>query len=210
MIDLHFDTRDVKPHLKKLGILSLIVLFTALLMYFVHLERYISLLLALFFIMALNMVMEAFFQQLEYNPYSYNTIIYAGFSLFMIFIIATTVYLSYIAVNSPEIYDMKLVVNALLYSAREYMLVTVPFIAVFSAALCISNVKLVKEEGFYSYNLLGFILSFLLIAGEAVIYLYTKGKLRFIPELLINIFSAVHAGGDDHRQSHRCRSRTIL
>jgi vancomycin permeability regulator SanA len=192
MIDFHFDTRTVKPHLKKLGILSLIVLLSVILLYFSHLGHYISLALTVFFVMCLNMLLEAFFGQLEYNPYSYNTIIYAGFSLFVVFIIVTCFYLSSVAINDPSVYDMKLVVDTLLHSARQYMIVTFPFILVFSLALCKSNVTLVKEEGFYSYNLLGFVLSFLLLAGEVIVFQYTKGKLSFLPAFVINVFCAVY------------------
>ena len=113
MIDFHFDTRTVKPHLKKLGILSLIVLLSVLILYFSHLGHYISLALTVFFVMCLSMLLETFFQQLEYNPYSYNTIIYAGFSLFVVFIIVTCIYLSAVAVNDPSAYDMQLVVDTL-------------------------------------------------------------------------------------------------
>ena len=44
---------------------------------------YISMIVSLFFLLASIQLIIAFFRQLQYNPYSYNTVFYFGFALFL-------------------------------------------------------------------------------------------------------------------------------
>jgi uncharacterized SAM-binding protein YcdF (DUF218 family) len=193
MIDFHFDTRNKKPDLYDLALLSAVflVLFDALYLY--GNRDLICYGLLIYFVLCLNILLDAFFKQLEYNPYSYNTIIYSGFALFVSFLIATFIYLVYISLFKPVIFDFHLIIETLLLSARYYMFITFPFILVFSLALSYSNIILIRKEGLYHYNILGFILSALLVGGQLIVYLYNRSNgYGFYSELLINIFCAVY------------------
>ena len=77
------------------------------------------------------------------------------------------------------------------------MLISLPFILVFSVALCVSNLSLIRHEGRRFMNILGIILSFLLIAGEIFLLWfdsYVSGSQReiLIHDLIANLFACVY------------------
>lgn len=112
-----------------------------------------------------------FCSQVRYNPYSYNTIFYFGFALFILSVVPTLILtLSYMA-QYPEMNNLYTVISVILYSARNYTFYLAPVILAFSVALCISNISLIRHEGKSLVNFLGIILSFLLVGGW--IFLFT-------------------------------------
>ena len=166
---MKFDTRDKKPKLYALFIPITIAAAVISAMMICDAERYAA---AICFVMAalclvvIGMLLWAFREQLRYNPYSYNTIFYIGFALFVFSILITNVNLALEMIRYPELKVQEAVVlHVLLDSAKQYMFFTSPFLLVFSAALCISNIALIRHEGRRVVNILGIILSFLLVGG---------------------------------------------
>ena len=116
MIDWRLDTRNKKPKVYNVAILTavlLVLLTIVFLLQKVWMVRFSCLLLALYFLVFAALLLRGFFWQIRYNLYSYNTIIYFGFSLFSLFL-----------------------------------------------ALAISNLSLIRHEGFRPVNLLGLALAF--------------------------------------------------
>jgi uncharacterized SAM-binding protein YcdF (DUF218 family) len=77
------------------------------------------------------------------------------------------------------------------------MLISAPFILVFSVSLCVSNISLIRYEGFRPVNLLGIVFSLILIAGEVFIFVFdfaASGSLRdiIVHELIANTVAAVY------------------
>ena len=143
------------------------------------------------------LMMRAFFMQLEYNPYSYNTIIYMGFSLFLLSVCVTQIVLAVRIARFPEMYNASGILHYLLGSAKNYMLLSFPFLLAFSIALCVSNISLIRHEGRRLVNVLGILLSFLLLAGEAFLFafdFYASGsRLQvMLHDLAANLFAAVY------------------
>ena len=139
----------------------------------------------------------AFYGQIRYNPYSYNTIFYAGFALFLTFVLVTYIILTVRIISQPDVYGIDMILYTLLSSAKTYMLYTSPFILVFSAALCVSNISLIKHEGKRFVNLLGILLSALLISGEVFLFMYdyyaTGSQFEvMVHDIMGNLFSAVY------------------
>ena len=131
---------------------------------------------AAFFIYSLRM-------QLLYQPYSYNCIYYAGFSLFM-FSIAITyfrIFVSYL-LEPSQMDELAEMMIELMDSARIYIMISAPFLIAFSLALSFTNIQLIRKEGRRFVNILGIILSFMIIAGFA--------GLVFFDHLLAKIFLA--------------------
>ena len=96
-----------------------------------------------------------------------------GFALFTLSVLLTHIFLAVRFISHPEWYQGYEVINilgTLLESAKTYMLISAPFILVFSLALFISNISLIRHERKRLVNLLGIILSFLLVGGEFFIY----------------------------------------
>ena len=97
----------------------------------------------------------------------------------------------------PEVYTSHEWLHMLLGSAKNYMLLSSPFLLLFSAALCLSNVSLIRHEGKRLVNVLGIILSVLLVAGLVFIYTfdyYVTGSQRqvMIHDLITNLCAAIY------------------
>ncbi len=196
---VRFDTRDTKPRLRALLILTAAAVAAGLLSWFLADHRG----LALCFVTAawaLGAVLEllwAFREQLRYNPYSYNTIFYLGFALFGVFIVLTYLLLAVRMLRQPGVYTENEVLHVLLGSAFNYMLITSPFLLAFSAALCVSNIALLRHERRRFVNLLGIILSFLIVGGAVFLfvlnYAASGSQLEvMLHDLVVNLFAAVY------------------
>ncbi len=200
MMDLRFDTRDTKPKLRSLRILTLLAAAAVCLIVVCGTGLKTAAVCAVMAVYSLAMMLAllwAFKEQIRYNPYSYNTIFYFGFAVFSFSIFITYAILTVKALRSPDIYGSLQVIHSLLGSAKNYMFFTSPFIFVFSGALFVSNVSLIRHEGRRLVNLLGIILSFLLVAGSVALFFfdyYVSGSQRevMIHELFANFFAAVY------------------
>ena len=128
-----------------------------------------ALVLALFFGGSALILADAFRRQLRYDLYSYNTILYAGFSLFLLSLFGAHAYVAVQACLHPADFHAMQMVYTLLHSAKNYMLLTAPLLILFSGALFVSNVSLIRHEGLRAVNLLGIFLAVVLVAGEIVV-----------------------------------------
>ena len=195
-----FDTRKKKPKLWNVLIQLFFVGGILLAMILDDAHRHtlaISLLLDVYILAVIVQIMAAFFGQLRYNPYSYNTIYYMGFSLFFLAVLIMMLTVTVRQILDPIDFQVHEVLHTLLNSAKTYMLVSFPFILVFSVALCVSNISLIRHEGRRLVNVLGIILSFLLIGGEVFLYrfdYYVSGSQRevMIHDLIGNLFAACY------------------
>lgn len=197
---LYLDTLHKKPKVYNLAVLTAAALALLLLLFVFGGEaqlRFSCLLLALYFLAAAGLLLRAFFLQMRYNLYSYNTIIYFGFALFLLSVSLTytLVFFQTDGLNQEAI--LYNVIGWLLGSAKTYVFFTAPFLLVFSIGLAISNLSLIRHEGFRTVNLLGIILAFLLVGGEVLIFLrdYMVSGSRtevMLHDLLTNLLAAVY------------------
>ena len=195
-MNVHFDTRDKKPAVYNIAALSAVVLAGLLLMMRTEGPQTLlraNVLMIVYCAAVVVLLLRAFFGQLEYNPYSYNTIYYTGFALFVFSLLVTHVYTAVNCVLQPGAFDQTHLTLTLLHSAKNYMLFTSPFLLVFSAALFLSNVALIRHEGRRFVNVLGILLAFLLVGGEIVLVLvnhFTGADRPMVLELFLNLFAA--------------------
>ncbi|MBR6916732.1 MAG: YdcF family protein [Clostridia bacterium] len=197
---LPFDTRDKKPKLYNLLALTVIaaIITAALLMRDPSGNAGVACVtVAVYCFSASLLLLYTFREQIKYNPYSYNTIFYFGFAIFALFIMAAHIVLAVRSFSHPEVYNERAIIYTLLYSAKEYMILTCPFLLAFSAALCISNISLIRHEGRRPVNLLGILLSFLIVAGGAFIFFFdyeVSGSETYvmIHDLALNLFAAIY------------------
>ena len=197
---MKFDTRDKKPklyHILLLSVLAAAVLGVLNLPDGAEHVLTSFLVLDVYFLAVWILLLDAFFKQLQYNPYSYNTIFYIGFALFLLSVLATHVMITVQLLRFPEEYRVGEVFNWMTNSASTFMILSLPFILIFSAALCISNISLIRHEGRRFVNILGIILSLLLVGGVAVLMrfnFYASGSQQevMIHDLIANTFAAVY------------------
>ena len=174
---MRFDTRDVKPKIWNVAVISAVAVIAVAALAAMGGNRYIlpmSLIMDVYFAAVIVMLVTAFFRQLQYNPYSYNVIYYLGFSLFVFFVLAFNVSATVRVIASPTSLSMEQILSELSAAARKFLLAISAFIIPFSAALVLSNVLLIKHEGFRPVNILGIFLAVFLIGGLVFIYLYDR------------------------------------
>ena len=197
---MKFDTRDTKPKLWNLAAFTgLTAVIVALLLLTVGKYRAAAVcgLMTAYALEAILLLLWAFREQLRYNPYSYNTIFYFGFALFSVYVLIAYLLLTVRTVRQPEVYQANMILHILLGSAENFMILSSPFLLVFSIALCISNISLIRHEGLRVVNLLGIVLSFLLLGGVLFLFrfdFYTSGSQRevMIHDLFANTFAAIY------------------
>ena len=195
---IRFDTRDKKPKLYDLLPLTAIVAAAVLLLAREPANtRLVCWILGAYYGAVILRLLVAFRGQLQYNPYSYNTIIYSGFALFLLSVLITHIVLSGKMLRYPEVYTSREWLHLLLGSAKNYILLSSPFLLLFSGALCVSNISLIRHEGKRLVNVLGIILSVVLVAGLVFIYafdFYVSGSERqvMIHDLVTNLCAAVY------------------
>ena len=178
------------------GIVLLIVMFVM-----VHNDSRsaytVCIILAVYFACAIVMLLYAFLKQLRYNMYSYNTIYYMGFALFVLFVSASNWSLLSLIEKDPNTYVMPAIIYNLQNTARMFIYATFPFILIFSIALCISNISLIRHEGRRPVNYLGIILSACMVAGPLIIFFssrYMTGSAAqvFRKDLASQMFSTLY------------------
>ena len=108
-------------------------------------------------------LIRAFYHQLEYDPYSYNTIYYIGFALFIVSMLITNLMLTVMMYRYGDQVQISNIPYVFANSGYNYMFYTSPFLVIFCIALCISNISLLRHEGFRVVNVLGIVLSLLVI-----------------------------------------------
>ena len=200
MRPIEFDTRSKKPKLYQLLALTIAVVILIGVLLAADLAGNagaVCVIMAVYCFCAVIILLYSFREQLRYNPYSYNTIFYFGFALFAFFVMITYTLLAVRVFRAPEVYTINAILSLLLRSAKNYMLLSFPFLLVFSAALCISNISLIRHEGKRLVNLLGIVLSVLILAGEVFIFLFddaVSGSQTevMLHDLIANLFAAVY------------------
>ena len=200
MRNLRFDTRNKKPKLWSLlpeGALVAAVLAWLLSRGAERHAPLVSALLAAFILAVIAQLLAAFFGQLRYNPYSYNTIFYMGFALFLLALLILQIRLTLLLLLRPESHWTGEILHLLVGSAKTYILLSAPFLTAFALALCVSNISLIRHEGKRLVNVLGIILSFLLMGGLVFLFLFdyaVSGSQREVMrhDLITNLFAAVY------------------
>ena len=116
---MKFYTREKKPKVYSIAVLTA----AAALLLFVVVQGapelllpYGNLILTVYFAGVILLLLDAFRKQLQYNPYSYNTIFYPGIALFIFSLMGTHAYVTVRCFQDPDSYR-DLVVRVAGYSA---------------------------------------------------------------------------------------------
>lgn len=161
--------------------------------------RYIHITFMIYLALMILLFMHHFFRQLQYNPYSYNSIYYIGFSLFLLVtLISQLQILKYYDV--PEMGNEGILFSSLatlVSSGKSYMMLSAPFILFYSVCLCIANIVLIRKEGFSLTNILSIILSILLVGGDLFLFTvdyYVSGSQTEVMfhDLSTNLFASFY------------------
>ena len=102
-----------------------------------------------------------------YRFYHHTSIYFSGFSLFAMVNFLLMLYTSISYMLFPFDYSMSSAFNLINGAAVQFMVLTTPMIVLFAVAMSISNLALIRHEGYRVQNALGLLISFLLLAGTA-------------------------------------------
>ena len=161
-----------KPNIFSLAVLTAITLLILVILAVRGREsglRWANVVLTGYFGGSVACLLAAFRKQLRYNMYSYNTILYMGFALFLLSLFGTFLTMSVKSFAFPDGFHAQEMLFTLVHSAKNYMFLTLPLLAAFSVALLVSNLALIRHEGRRFVNILGILLAICLLAGEALI-----------------------------------------
>ena len=161
-----------KPNIYSLAVLSVLLLAVFVGIFFkgeAESLRWGSVLLAVYFGLTVALLLDAFHKQLQYNLYSYNTILYMGFALFALFMFGTFAWAAFEGFRDPEHFQAMELLFTLVHSAKNYMLLTSPLLIMFSLALLVANIALIQHEGRRFVNILGILLAVCLVIGEVLV-----------------------------------------
>ena len=196
---LRFDTRDKKPNVWSLALATAFTVALVGILVAAHVPlAYVGGAISVYLVVAIVILVVAFVRQVQYNPYSYNTIYYSAFSLLALSQLVSQLTNLYLLMRDGYTNStLWIAVGSLMTSAKLYMLISAPFILVFSLGLCISNIALIRHEGFRFVNILGILLSVCMVGGEFFLFfsdMYTSGSVYQIiaHDLLTNTFAALY------------------
>ncbi len=131
----------------------------------------------LFWFIVCAIMLWHFFRSRGPALYSYATIYYAGFSLFSLMIGLVTAYASVRHMMNPKDYPMLMTYDVIKSASWHFMYLTSPLVAVFAAAMILSNLALLRHEKPRIRNVLGILISLLLIGGELLgWFLFTRDR----------------------------------
>ena len=100
--------------------------------------------------------------------YRLDTIYYAGFGLFAAVSFLSVLQPAAAHLVNPGETPMLTVYSVIQHASRFFMTVTMPLVAAFAVAMAASNIALLRHERFRVQNVLGLLIAFGLIAGEAL------------------------------------------
>lgn len=102
--------------------------------------------------------------------YTYGTIHAAGFALFALLTGVTMLIVTLRHVLRPQDFSMLYAYSAISSASWQFMNVTAVPVLAFAVAMTVSNLALVRHEGFHPKNVLGVGIGVALVAGEAVAF----------------------------------------
>ena len=107
--------------------------------------------------------------------YAYGTIHAAGFGLFALLTGLTMLVVTLRHLLDPRGFSMLYAYSAITGASWRFMMVTALPVLAFAIAMAVSNIALVRHEGFHPKNVLGVGIGLALVAGEALaFYLYGR------------------------------------
>ena len=128
-------------------------------------SQYVTLLVHWYMLSIAILLIASFFVQCRTELFSYTTLFFGGISVFWLGASLAMLISGINYIRSPETYFMMNIYSILSNSGTWFMGLSMPFMLIFAVSLAISNFFLIKHEGRRLPNLLGFILSILIVCG---------------------------------------------
>ena len=152
-------------------------------------------LLAAYFTGCAVILFRTFRKQLRHSMYSYNTIIYIGFGLFVLALALLFCSYSVQLLRDPFGANMYSMYHTLKNSATSYLIYSIPFITALALGLIFSNIELLRHESRNIAHILAAGLGVVLIIGEIVLVILERkidtGNVSVLNQGILSVVSAV-------------------
>lgn len=194
------EKRDTKPNMRGILLLTLVLTAALAVLIFTGAEAHktvMGFLLTLYFAAAAALLAGAFRDQTGYDPYSYDLIYYAAFSLFSLVMAVLNGRMTWLFISRPETYGAAGILYSMAGAQWDFLFLSLPFLTIFSLGLCISNIVLLRREGRSFVNTLGLLLALVLTGGFAFLYrinMYMSGSMYEVMarEAVTNLLALVY------------------
>lgn len=123
---------------------------------------------ALFFLAAAVVFFTGYRKSLKTDFYSYTTVLKLSLHFLFVLIGLLNVAILVTYFLDPSVDGLREAVLLLLNSASYFVMSTAPLLYLLSLLLIVSNMMLIKREGFFKLHLLGFLCAFLIAAGVTI------------------------------------------
>lgn len=150
---------------------------------------------SLFALLSSLILLVSFLRSLKKNLFSYTTIIKLTVQMALsLFGLAGTVLMIIFIIN-PGYYHFTNIIHFISLAMVFAAILSIPVVIVFAVLLCISNLRLIQREGFRVVNLLGIVLSGIILLGIAGGFLLARvvhfGS-SFIFAALVNVYFGIY------------------
>ena len=127
--------------------------------------RYVILIVQIYVLTITILLVASFVERCRTEIFSYTTLFFGGTALFLISISADLIVKILLALGDREGFTMMFVYSMLKNAGPKFMFFSLPVMAVYAVSLAVSNISLIKREGKSFANLLGLIMSGLIVGG---------------------------------------------
>jgi len=124
--------------------------------------------LTLFFLSLSVIMTRSFLDARGPRFYAYSTIYYAGFSIFSLVTGLTMLNITLRRLVEADSFDMLNAYQSINSINSRFMMLTMPLVVVFAILMAVSNIALLRHERPRPANILGILVSLMLLLGEAV------------------------------------------
>ena len=152
---------------------------------------------ALYSLFAAFIFLKGYFGSKKRELFSYVTVTKLSVFLFFLFSGIAGVALLVKYFTDPLYFSFGSLLNALSETSFYFAAITAPLMAIFALLLCISNLALIRKEGFRPVNLLGIFISVIMaviLVGGLIIYeLLGNPQIYQIKIILLNFYYGIYS-----------------
>ena len=191
VMNLHYDTQNTKNNVERIrfNVLPFNIVYDVERMDFAASELALVFLIMII-LLSLGTLIYSFIDYYRKSDFCYSMAICGGISIYLFVV---TVIIA-VAIFMGFEFDFFTLLVVVVQGGNIFALLIYPFMFILSIYVVISNIVLIKKEGFRFLNLLGVIISLMLLAGMLIIiFVGTSGlnAFSFIVSYLLNVVAVL-------------------
>ena len=122
-------------------------------------------------ILIAGLLMTSFVLRCRSELFSYKTLFFGGIGFFLLSMAADVLINQLMIINTKLEINMMNIYSMLRSAGSNFMILTLPIMAIFALSLTVSNFTLIKREGKSFVNILGLIMTAMIVVGYVVFFI---------------------------------------